>query len=513
MKLFRKALFVTALSLLSGSLSAQQIDVSQNVTVKGKAGKQIVFKSIPNLVEMRLSRNGKFLMGRNEYEGEDLGGAIYDIEKDSMKLMDRSIIEVIDWDNYVTTSYAVINGKKYDDFMLHRNDWNSLVIVEASPDLLTLRAGRYITRKAADWGNVIIDTKTGQVLDTLRDLDPKYDIGAKINMGWAMSNDAKIVVGRASLTDAPVNISPTFWDRDKDSVYFVGRSYIDDSDKQRYSSGELWDVNGSGTLICGTISEQACVLTYNRTTGARTVKYIDFSPGYDRSSAYRINESGVVVGVDQMDIDIYTRRPFIYNTEEDRKDILAEYLKELYGLDAEQEILSLHTPLDISDDGRMISGYGYGADEEKYAYLILLDEHQIYAPVRNVQVQNIPRRSSNVVVSWQEPMKGEYTLTGYNIYRDKKKIGSVGVVDKPTYTDTVPESGIYKYFVQAVYGDKESDAVDTLSIFVTDPNGCLPIMEIFSNVEYNRTVSLTWGLRSDQENPNIITYPGKRPAP
>ncbi|MDE5543807.1 MAG: hypothetical protein K2I83_00150, partial [Bacteroidales bacterium] len=293
MKLFRKALFITALTLLSGSLSAQQVDLSQNVIVQGKAGKQIVFRAVPGMNEMRLSRNGKFLTGRNEYEGEDLGGAIYDIEKDSIKLMNSSVLEVIDWDNYVTTSYAVIDGKEYVDYIKNRNDWNTLVIEEASADLLTLRAGRYMTRKGADWGNIIIDTKTGQVLDTLRDLDPTYAIGGKINMGWAMSNDAKIVAGRASLKGAPVNISPAFWDRDKDSVYFPGYQYENDNGQELYTSGELWDINGSGTLMCGSIRDRACVLTYNRTTGARTVNYLDLSLGYDQSTAYKITEGGL----------------------------------------------------------------------------------------------------------------------------------------------------------------------------------------------------------------------------
>ena len=509
MKFFRKALFITALSLLSGSLSAQQIDLSQNVIVQGKAGKQIVFRSIP-MPEMHLSRNGKFLTGRSEYEGEDLGGVIYDIEKDSIKFMTSSVLDVIDWNNYATTSYVVIDGKEYYDFMKLRNDWNSFVIEEASADLLTLRAGLYITRKGADWSNIIIDTKTGRVLDTLRDLDPSYPLGGKINMGWAMSDDAKIVVGRASLKGAPVNISPTFWDRDKDSVYFPGYKYTNDNGKELLSSGELWDINGSGTLICGVISERACVFSYNRTTGTRgPVKYLDLSPGYDQSTAYKMNESGMVVGTEQMGIDIYSRRAFIYNTEKDQKYILSEYLKDLYGLDAEQDI-PLFTPLSISDDGRRISGYGYGADEDWYAYLILLDEHQIYAPVRNVQVQNIPRRSSNVVVSWQEPLPGEYTLTGYNVFCDKQQVNAQPIpVGTLSFKHENVPNGKHRYFVQAVYGDSVSDAFDTLSIFVADPTSCLPIQEIFSNVEYNRTVSLMWGLPSDQENSNVISRPKK----
>ncbi|MDE7338277.1 MAG: hypothetical protein K2M92_03205, partial [Bacteroidales bacterium] len=111
-------------------------------------------------------------------------------------------------------------------------------------------------------------------------------------------------------------------------------------------------------------------------------------------------------------------------------------------------------------------------------------------------------------VSWQEPMKGEYTVTGYNIYRDKQKVGSVVGADKLTFTDEVPANGKYKYFVQATYSNNmESDATDTLSIIVLNPDECLPVLEMFSSVEYNRTVSLTWSLPSDKETQNVITRP------
>lgn len=513
MKVFRKILLAAALSL-PGCLFAQEtIDVSQNVTIQGTAGKMIIFKAVPNMAQMTLSRNGRFLIGGESDEGGSSVGVIYEIATGKMQRFNSGVIEVIDWDNYVTADYAKIDGVEYFDFRKIYTDSNDFVVEEASADLLTLRASIYLEKKGSDYSNIIVETKTGRVLDTLGELDPDYPRGGKMNMGWSMSDDAKIVVGRASLEGAPINYAPAFWDRDRGEVFFTGYTYPDPrgTGKTLFTSGEMRDVDGSGTKLCGTIKEQACYATYDRTAGTFQVSYIDPDLGYDGSTAYQVNREGVVLGVDQRGIDVYSRRPFIYFSESGQKYILADYLKYLYGLDSERDMPLLSTT-GLSDNGRLISGYSY-ENMVWYSYLIILDEHQTYAPVRNVQVQNYPRRSPNVVVNWQEPLQGEYTLTGYNVFRDKQKVNDQPIAaNTRSFTDENVANGRHKYFVQAVYGDKVSEAIDTVSIIIVDPNGCLPVQELFSDVEYNRTVSLCWGLPTDRESSNVIIRP-KRPAP
>ncbi len=506
MKLFRNVLLIAALSL-SGCLSAQAqvIDTSLNETIRGRAGKMIIFKAVPGMSEITLSRNDKFMMGKSISEEGDAGvGIIYEIATGRMERVNGSVVEVVDWDNFVTTQYAKIDGKEYADYVGTCNRLKSGAVEEASADLLTLSVSAYLSGESSSYGNVLVETKTGKILDTLKTLDPT--VAGGMNMGWQMSDDAKIVAGRAALTDASMNYTPTFWDLTRDTVYCLSEKYVNGYGQDAFRAGQMWGVSGDGTVVCGEIQEQACYVKYDRTTGTYTsTKYIAPRPGYSASWAYRSNNSGVMVGVDQISTqDIFSRQPFIYFSDKDEKYILADYLQNLYGLDGEKQA-PLFTTTGISDDGRLISGH-HQQEGVYYAYLIMLDEHQSYAPVRNTQIENVPRRSLNVVVSWQEPMKGEYTVTGYNIYRDKQKIGSVGV-NTLTYTDTVRDNGKYKYFVQAVYGDKESYATDTLSIIVMDPNSCLPVLEMFSSVEYNRKVSLAWGQPSDQETQNIINRP------
>ena len=500
MKLFKKILLVAAL-LLPGCVLAQgTVDMSQNEIIRGTAGEMVIFKALPNMTEIYFSRNGKFLMGR---DGTDNSfGFIYEIATEKIEMLNSSVVEVIDWDNYVTTTYAKIDGEEYDRFADVAMS-NPYLVEEASADLLTLRASMFFGN-ATDYGNFFIDTKTGTIIDTLRKLDPTFAGG--MNMGWHMSNDASIVVGRASKTNATLNYAPAFWDRNQDAVYYVGHEFINGTGFKVFAAGELWDLNGSGTLMCGEINDQACYVEYNKNTADFKVSMIDISPGYGASQLFRMNDSGVMLGTEQTDpVDLNSRRPFIYFWKDGRKYIQSEYLQYLYGIDAERD-MPLFTPTGISNDGRYMIGYS-SIDATWYTYLIKLNEHQAYAPVRNVRVENKPRRSSNVEVSWQAPLEGEYTLTGYNIFRDGQSVGTVPATQL-TYTDVVPENDKYKYCVKAVYeGDHLSEAFDTTSILVLDPSSCLPVLEIFKNVTYNRTVSLSWGLPSDKEASNVINRP------
>ncbi|MDE7101921.1 MAG: fibronectin type III domain-containing protein, partial [Bacteroidales bacterium] len=511
MKLFKKALFATVLSsfLLSGSLFAQEYDRSQNVIIQGKAAKMTVFWSMPGMADFTLSRNGRFLMGRTDgdIETPDHGGIIYEIATDSLVMTPTSVVEVVDWDNYVTTSFALIDGKEYSDFTKLITPENKLSIEEASADLGILRASLKIktsadTAAAKIFSNILIDTKTGRILDTIKTLDPTFAGG--MNMGWRMSADAKIIGGRASITGANINYAPAFWDMDRDAVYYVGFEAESDLGIKYLASGELWDVNASGTRLCGEIHGRPAILTYDKNTGEWERELLDVSVGYDQGQAFRMNERGIVLGTEQIGIDFWTRRAFLYDINTKEKSILSEYLKNLYGLECEPEV-PLFTPRGITDDGRYIFGFTYD-DGTFISYMIELNEHQIYAPVRNIQAQAVPRRSSNIEVSWQAPLKGEYTLTGYKIFRDKELISTVLPSELSFKEENVP-NGKRKYFVQAVYGDSVSAALDTVSIFVVDPNGCLPVQELFFDVEYNRTVSLCWGLPSDQESSNLITRP------
>ena len=340
MKSLKKLMLIAALSL-AGCLFAQaqiNIDTSLNVTVQGKAGKMIVFKALPNISEMPLSRNGKFLMGRSVSEEGDAGvGIIYEIATGRIEMVNGSVIEVVDWNNYLTTAYARIDGKDYIEYINTCNQFIVGVVEEASADLLTVRASLYLTRKEHDLSNVLIETKTGKILDTLNVLDPTYNDGnGGMNMGWNMSDDAKIVGGRANKSNTALNFAPAFWDLARDTVYSPTTQFVNDAGQTVFQAGTIWCVNGLGTMLSGDIHDRACYIKYDRTTGQYTRINIPLNPGFDQSCAYRVNNNGVVVGTEQSGNDLTARRPFICLTDNDndpqndRKYMLDEYLLNLY---------------------------------------------------------------------------------------------------------------------------------------------------------------------------------------
>lgn len=64
-----------------------------------------------------------------------------------------------------------------------------------------------------------------------------------------------------------------------------------------------------------------------------------------------------------------------------------------------------------------------------------------------------------------EPLAGEtnYEVSGYNIYRDGKKINS-DLIKETTYTDNGLEDGTYSYKVTAVYPEGESYYSDAVEV-------------------------------------------------
>ncbi len=63
-------------------------------------------------------------------------------------------------------------------------------------------------------------------------------------------------------------------------------------------------------------------------------------------------------------------------------------------------------------------------------------------------------------------------LQGYNIYRDGVQINE-NVVEQTSYTDATVTSGDYFYYVTALYSEVESDASNTVEVYVEGNNGQL----------------------------------------
>ncbi len=100
--------------------------------------------------------------------------------------------------------------------------------------------------------------------------------------------------------------------------------------------------------------------------------------------------------------------------------------------------------------------------------------------------------------------------TGYNVYRNGQIVNSALVTGK-SFSETLPETGIYSYAVSSVYADGgESDLSEATSIEAYDITDKISPQHINAAVERNRNVSVRWDLpvKNGQAIPaNITTRP------
>ncbi|MDE5609193.1 MAG: fibronectin type III domain-containing protein, partial [Bacteroidales bacterium] len=154
--------------------------------------------------------------------------------------------------------------------------------------------------------------------------------------------------------------------------------------------------------------------------------------------------------------------------------------------------------MSLSSDARIFTGFTVAGSF--YPYVVVLDATQAYAPALDVQAtQNLG--TANVQVRWNAPLEGDYEVQGYNVYRGQTKVNTTLVppADRNTFLDAdVPVNSRHWYSVEAVYADGVAPKSDSVSIYVIDPDGCLPVQNIYSNVVYNRTVQLDWDLPSSE---------------
>lgn len=470
---------LASLLMFPGLTQAQEV-ATVNI-VQGKKAKMTMMTQMKGFAETNLSRNEKYVFGGIEDEASV--GFIYEIATGKALLVeDGAVKEVIDFENYVTDNYVMRDGEKLDLTLP-----DGFTFEDANADYTLFRLFGYIGK---NYANIFMDA-TGKVVDTLDPHWPEMVQPGYGTMGLGMNDDASVVAGRSSAPFAFSNFSPVFWDRVAGKSFFVGTESA-----QGGADGTLYGTNKSGNIIVGDIDEIAYVINYNREQGSFTKTAIQPSMGHTLSYAFNVSETGVVIGVDQTEsTDVYGRVPFLYFIETGEKVTLNDYLVNLYGLDAEAA-----TPLmsfsGLADSGRIMTGYSYEGGAW-LPVLIELEKDQIHPLVRDIKASQL-REAQTVRVEWTVPMKGQYTLQGYDVYCDSVKINTqILGVGTTSFDHFNAPAGIHHYQVKAVYTDgKESDYTEPIKLFIIEVGGCLPIQEMASSITYNRLVNVSWGLPS-----------------
>lgn len=498
MKIKQIMMGVTALMVWAASMATPSSAQNANsIITKGEKGEFRLIVGALGGHGGRLSADGLFVGSDASTETLDMG-YVYDIARDTVKRV-RTVRAIKSWDIYAGNDYVHRNGTDYPLKTPYTGsgDYGARVTVwSASANLDTIvtmgyedvedprEPGKRLTPNYAYFHSGY----TGEIIGRVKPHWPMgtegylHLFGTRAN---AASNDATVLAGHGFRAGGNQNMSPVFWDLKADTSFFVG------TDEDDY--GSLTCVNNDGTLIGGSALGEGVIIHYDRENLIWEMEKLPASPGKKAILVQGISENGLVLYTQAQDA-LSSSESCIYNLHTGDMYTLAEYTRELYGLEMPARSL---VPLSISDDGRRITGKSvYSANE--VPYLLLLDENQIYAKPRQVTA-NQNQGGMTVLVAWNAPVRGQYTLKGYNVYRDSVRLNET-LLDKDvtSFEHVGVTEGVYTYAVTAVYEEENGESAYNAaqSLMVIEEGGCLPVQMITSYLLYNRTAEIYWGLPS-----------------
>lgn len=456
---------------------------SQSVITKGEAASFYIITGASGSRQVDIAPDGRYL---------GCGSHIYDIEKDSIWKSEISIDLILSPMHYAGGGKIYKDGKiiEIETRSTSDDEWyGGVTLWAASRNLDTLYSMSYEEQKDPYSGTVrsmayayLVDGQTGKIMHRV---EPHWPLSEEIsNTGWGervdgASDDGLILVGHSCWPGASFNWSPVFWDLEHDTSFFVGT--------EEDAVGTLDVVNGDGTIFSGA----GKFYFYDRNSQTFTKEEIPLAPGMDEAEVTGISATGLAVMFQSAGAT--NREGYLYDFHSKELYSITDYVRELYGLESP---ISYFTPVDISDDGRIICGWSsyLGSD---VPYCLVLADRQIFARPRSFSVTQYPGEME-VLMNWQVPVRGQYTLQGYNIYCDSVRINSALIpAEELSYVQAeglVPD--IHDYSIQAVYAEGVSAYSAPVRLLVVEENGCFPVQTIESHVTYNRWVNVYWGLPS-----------------
>jgi hypothetical protein len=112
---------------------------------------------------------------------------------------------------------------------------------------------------------------------------------------------------------------------------------------------------------------------------------------------------------------------------------------------------------------------------------------------------------NNVTLAWSAPVRViERDLINYKIYRDDTLIQTV-TSDIFTYNDEDLDYITYEYYVTALYTESESEASNTVTITLVEPEEILPPTNLTATVSYE-DITLSWSAPTRILNRDLTNY-------
>lgn len=494
------ACILAATALLLSQLWA---DVPPAQIVKGEKGKLYIITGAGGSRNARVSADGRYV-GGSFFSGETAtSGYIYDVQEDTIYYGGAADFLVSpQW--YAGGNLIYVDGQPVKIEVNNDSDdpyYSTSSIWAATPDLKYVASMAYELQVDPATGKEIyvnlpylVDGKTGKIVKYLQTHWPMSPTVTNNNGHGArpdaISADGMIVAGHSSYPGIYNNWSPVFWDLEHDTSFFVGELGGDNSK----AVGSLEAISSDGTIMAGSAGQKLILVRYDREAMTFTKEEIPFAPGFTYGFCTGVTQTGLVMTVQQtISSDPGSRKTFLYDIHTKESVVVEEYVKELYGLEC---TVPVFTAGYISNDGRMISGWSFQSGD--VPFMISLEEDQIFAKPRNLQVEQVFNQM-DVNLQWREPLKGQYTLLGYNVFCDSVQVNEQLLDANQLYfVHNDVEPGIHDYSVQAVYEEGSSDFYAPIQVMVIGAGGCYPVQEMTNSVIYNRFVNIYWGLPSQK---------------
>ncbi len=207
--------------------------------------------------------------------------------------------------------------------------------------------------------------------------------------------------------------------------------------------------------VAGSISPdgtKAVVMNAIYDIPTRTQKQFITWDGLYSYDFYKINDDETIVGYTQKSESELAEAAII---KDGVRYALKEYLEKL-GADF-SKYPSLLEAEALSNDEKTFSAMAYDENQIPRALIIKLDENTT-APAPVGLSARVLTGAKAVELTWRAPLAGDSAVTGYNVYRDGKKLNSAALTER-RFTETgLTDGSTYAYTVKAVYESGESAA-------------------------------------------------------
>ena len=480
--------------------------LSQAMLAQTSSPKPVVIKTPCDYQILDASGNGKWACGAYVDASYNTYGFLWNLETNDIELLDPSITSAA----YSVSDDGVVVGEYTDESYESNGAGVSLAGYWANHkwNRMELPSGTITFGRAASispngkyaTGAVVKDGKYYGYIWENGKIKKQLTLTSSACFPYAISPDGELAGGwmystksnrRACIWEANGDVT---WLTDQVSPWSSVKTFSHDGSKALYYGGPE-EINGSVAVRA----------IYDVATKTKT-------PIYDLSSEgqfllYDISDNGTVVGSNADRGYMWKDGKALWADQyltEKGVDLAAEHVVTMPGTDypciyrassisADENVMGfLYYNDDVDESGNLAAGM--------QSMIVKFNEQTTGLSPLSLKATQVSGMKS-VLLSWVDNVAAQ-GVSGYNVYRDDKKINTALVTDK-SYVDAAPADGEHRYTVTAVYGETESANSDAAVLAVADWKVSAPTALFTQQRGYNNAY-LNWA--APTTNYSSLTY-------